>query len=83
VQAAREIIDRRQLGLALVGVGGVMCAQHVVDMLAAGADVVQSATGMMWHPLLAHEYHELMWQQQQQRPPQKHGQQPQRELQQF
>jgi dihydroorotate dehydrogenase len=66
VAAAREIIDRRQLGLALVGVGGVMCAQHAVDMLAAGADVVQSATGMMWHPLLAREYHELVQRQQQQ-----------------
>lgn len=63
VRAARRIIDRRQLGLALVGVGGVMCAQHAVDMLEAGADVVQSATGMMWHPLLAHEYHQLVQQQ--------------------
>jgi dihydroorotate dehydrogenase len=40
-----------------------MCAQHVADMLQAGADVVQSATGMMWHPLLAREFHQLMQQQ--------------------
>jgi dihydroorotate dehydrogenase len=39
-----------------------MTAQHVVEMLDAGADVVQSATGMMWHPLLAHEYHQLVQQ---------------------
>lgn len=57
VSTAREVIDRRGLNLVLVGVGGVTAAQHVADMLAAGADVVQTATGMMWHPLLAAEYH--------------------------
>lgn len=66
VRTARDIIDRRQLGLTLIGVGGVTSGQHVVDMVAAGADFVQSATGMMWNPLLAHEYHTLCAQQQQQ-----------------
>lgn len=66
VQTARDIIDKRQLGLTLVGVGGVTSAQHAVDMVAAGADFVQSATGMMWNPLLAHEYHKICAQQQQQ-----------------
>jgi hypothetical protein len=40
-------------------VGGITTAQHAVDLLAAGADVVQSATGMMWNPRLAQEFHEL------------------------
>lgn len=66
VRAARSIIDNRQLGLTLIGVGGVSCGQHVADMLAAGADFVQSATGMMWNPLLAHEYHSQCCQQQHQ-----------------
>lgn len=57
VKSARDVINRRQLGLTLIGVGGVTTAQHVFDMLEAGADVVQCATGMMWNPLLAHEYH--------------------------
>jgi hypothetical protein len=35
-------------------------------MLTAGADFVQSATGMMWNPLLAHEFHSLQALQQQQ-----------------
>jgi 2,4-dienoyl-CoA reductase-like NADH-dependent reductase (Old Yellow Enzyme family) len=66
VQTARRIIDNRQLGLTLIGVGGVNSGQHVQDMLNTGADFVQSATGMMWNPLLAHEYHSLQAQQQQQ-----------------
>lgn len=60
VRSAREAIDRLGLGLTLIGVGGVSGGQHVVEMLAAGADFVQSATGMMWNPLLAHEYHTLV-----------------------
>eukprot|EP00878_Enallax_costatus_P033362 GHUV01036786.1.p1 GENE.GHUV01036786.1~~GHUV01036786.1.p1 ORF type:complete len:245 (+),score=51.14 GHUV01036786.1:463-1197(+) len=59
VQSAREIINRQGLGLTLIGVGGVTCAQHVDDMLDAGADIVQSATGMMWNPLLACDHHQL------------------------
>jgi dihydroorotate dehydrogenase len=58
VAAARAAIDAGRLGLALVGVGGVAAPEHVDAMLAAGADVVQSATGIMWHPGLAAEYHE-------------------------
>lgn len=64
VRAARDVIDSRQLGLTIIGVGGVTCGQHVCDMLAAGADFVQSATGMMWNPLLADAYHTLHQQQQ-------------------
>lgn len=66
VRAARAVIDARQLGLTLIGVGGVSSSQHIEDMLAAGADFVQSATGMMWNPLLASEYHSQCCEQQQQ-----------------
>lgn len=57
VRAARDVIDRRGLALALVGVGGVAAPQHIADMLDAGADVVQSATGFMHRPQLAAEWH--------------------------
>lgn len=41
VRTARDVIDTKQLGLTLVGVGGVSSGQHVLDMLDAGADFVQ------------------------------------------
>ncbi|HSX14745.1 MAG TPA: hypothetical protein VLE72_02435 [Candidatus Saccharimonadales bacterium] len=48
---------RQKLGLdyEIIGVGGVMNADHFNDYRSAGADVVQSATGAMWNPLLASE----------------------------
>jgi dihydroorotate dehydrogenase len=41
VRTARGIIDSQRLELTLIGVGGVSCGQHAMDMLAAGADFVQ------------------------------------------
>lgn len=57
VRDARQIITEEKLDLALIGVGGVTEPQHFNDLLAAGADVVMSATGMMWNPQLAHDFH--------------------------
>lgn len=57
VRDARHIITEEKLDLALIGVGGVTEPQHFNDLLAAGADVVMSATGMMWNPQLAHDFH--------------------------
>lgn len=54
VQSNRE----HQLGLTIIGVGGVTKPEHFDGLLEAGADVVLSATGMMWDPLLASKYHE-------------------------
>lgn len=48
--AARQVVASEGLGLVLVGVGGVTAAHHAMDYLAAGADVVQAATGFMWRP---------------------------------
>lgn len=39
----------------IMGVGGVLTKDDYVMYRQAGADVVQSATGAMWNPLLAHE----------------------------
>ena len=51
---------REKLGLnkekfGLVGVGGVMNFDHYMSYINAGADLVQSATGMMWNLDLAKE----------------------------
>lgn len=39
---------------AVIGVGGVMSFSDYKDYINAGADAVQSATGAMWNPELAH-----------------------------
>ena len=54
-----QVIDSEGLGLSLVGVGGITSAEHALELLAAGADVVQSATGMMWNPQLAGDFQEM------------------------
>ncbi len=48
---------RAQLGydFSIIGVGGVMQPEDFHAYRAAGADVVQSATGAMWNPNLAEE----------------------------
>lgn len=57
VQAARKIIDSEKLDLQLLACGGIMKPEHFTLFLNAGADIVQSATGMMWDPYLAMRYH--------------------------
>lgn len=43
------------LNYEIIGVGGVMSADDFAEYRAAGADVVQSATGAMWNPQLAQQ----------------------------
>lgn len=52
---------REKLGqdFAIVGVGGVMTPEDYKKYREVGADVVQSATGAMWNPLLAQEIKQL------------------------
>jgi len=59
-QVARLVVLRRGLGMewAIVGVGGILTADHVEAHLAAGADAAMSATGAMWNPLLAQQWWE-------------------------
>ena len=51
---------RKKMGsdFAIIGVGGVMSAKDYFEYRAAGADLVQSATGTMWNPYLAQEIKE-------------------------
>ena len=53
----RLVNFRRKLkkNFAIIGVGGVMTPDDYLDYRKAGADLVQSATGAMWNPLLAYE----------------------------
>lgn len=45
--------QKKHISMEIIGVGGVMKASDFQEYRAAGADIVQSATGAMWNPNLA------------------------------
>jgi len=51
------INSKEQLGLSIMGVGGITLPEHFDLFLLAGADIALTATGMMWDPYLAMRYH--------------------------
>lgn len=55
VKKLKEIRDRRNFKFSITGVGGVTVAKDYFEYKKAGADVVMSATGAMWNPLLAQD----------------------------
>ncbi len=59
VRAAREIITQEQLPLTLFATGGVIKPEQFNRLLAAGADIVQTATGAIINQQLAQEYHAM------------------------
>lgn len=59
VKDARSIIDKEHLDLELVGCGGITAPEHFDAFLQAGAKVATTATGMMWNPFLAAQWHNM------------------------
>jgi uridine monophosphate synthetase len=57
IKTASTIIQKENLNLILIGVGGITMASHFSQFFAAGATIALSATGMMYNPYLAAEYH--------------------------
>lgn len=55
VKRLAKLREELNLNYEIVGVGGVMNVEDYCDYRRAGADLVQSATGAMWNPYLAHE----------------------------
>jgi dihydroorotate dehydrogenase len=53
VRRLSKLRSEQGYGYEIMGVGGVMTPQDFAEYRAAGADVVQSATGAMWNPDLA------------------------------
>lgn len=58
IKTASIIIHNENLNLVLLGVGGITMASHFSNFLKSGATIALSATGMMWNPYLAAQYHE-------------------------
>lgn len=57
IRDIQSVNTQERLGLTVLGTGGVVLSEHFDDFFAAGADVAMSATGTIWNPYLAHEYH--------------------------
>lgn len=55
VKKLNKVRKDRKYKFEIVGVGGVMTSKDYFEYRKAGADLVQSATGAMWNPLLAYE----------------------------
>lgn len=54
VERLKKIRKKNNYSFEIVGVGGVMTVEDYFEYRKAGADIVQSATGAMWDPMLAH-----------------------------
>ncbi|MBI2613679.1 MAG: hypothetical protein HYW62_02820 [Candidatus Levybacteria bacterium] len=55
VKKLNKVRKGKKYEFEIVGVGGVITTKDYFEYRKAGADIVQSATGAMWNPLLAHE----------------------------
>lgn len=55
VRRLNSLRKEKDYKFEIIGIGGVMTPEDFEEYRAAGADVVQSATGAMWNPFLAQE----------------------------
>lgn len=55
VATLSDLRKKKGYSYEIVGIGGVMNVTDYLEYRALGADLVQSATGSMWHPRLAQE----------------------------
>ncbi|TLY48647.1 MAG: hypothetical protein E6K54_01225 [Gammaproteobacteria bacterium] len=53
-----QINQTEKLHLTILGMGGITMPQHFNQFLNTGADIALSATGMMWNPYLANQFHQ-------------------------
>jgi dihydroorotate dehydrogenase (NAD+) catalytic subunit len=58
IKKISQINQEQKLGLAILGMGGITLPEHFNAFFNAGADAALSATGMMWNPYLASQYHQ-------------------------
>jgi len=54
VDRLRKIREKNKYNFEIIGIGGVMTPSDYFEYRRLGADLVQSATGAMWDPMLAY-----------------------------
>ncbi|MGD2169662.1 MAG: dihydroorotate dehydrogenase [Chlamydiota bacterium] len=57
VQNAFQVKKEEKLDITIMGVGGITLAEHFDEFFKYGADIALCATGMIFDPLLAYQYH--------------------------
>jgi len=55
--SASMINKKNKLDLVVLTTGGAMFSEHFTEFFEAGANVAMTATGMMWNPYIAMNYH--------------------------
>jgi dihydroorotate dehydrogenase len=60
IRNINQINQEKRLNLVILGMGGITLPEHFAEFFTAGADIALSATGMMWNPYLAWQYHQHM-----------------------
>ena len=51
-----RIRKKNKMDFIIFGTGGVVCYEDIDDYLTLGADIVMSATGIIWNPLLGYHW---------------------------
>ena len=57
VRQVSRFLQEEKLSLKLIAMGGVTQSHHFQEFLDTGADLALSATGVMWNPYIAMDFH--------------------------
>jgi dihydroorotate dehydrogenase len=60
IEKLAHINQKEKLDLVILGMGGITLPEHFNEFFNVGADISLSATGMMWNPYLAYQFHQQM-----------------------
>jgi dihydroorotate dehydrogenase len=58
IKKLAQVNQDEKLNLAILGMGGITLPEHFNEFFNSGADAALSATGMMWNPYLAAQFHQ-------------------------
>ena len=58
MQKLKKLRAEFNYNFTIIGVGGVTIPEDFFEYRDAGADIVLSATGAMWNPYLAAQFHQ-------------------------
>lgn len=58
IKKLAQVNQSEKLNLTILGMGGITLPKHFNEFLNSGADAALSATGMMWNPYLAVQFHQ-------------------------
>lgn len=60
IKKLAHVNQKEKLDLVILGIGGITLPEHFSEFFNAGADIALSASGTMWNPYLAYQFHQQM-----------------------